>query len=266
MSTERGSMPGPGTPLIARERELSELRDVLQAGQRLVTLTGPGGTGKSRLSIALANDVAASFGGGAWFVDLTGIRDAHLLLSAIARTLGVHESGSDALAETLHEALRREPTLLVLDNFEQVVDAAGSVASLLVACPALVVVVTSREALGVRLEQVFPVSTLGVPDLTALADPGSVAPAVTLFVERAAARRRGFALTAQNIQRWPRSARGSTGCRWPLSWPRPRWGFCRPRPCCAGCWIPRRSWSADRAICRRATRRSTPRSTGATSC
>src|SRR5258708_29453001 len=90
MDTERGYLPGTGTPLIARERELSELRDALQAGHRLVTLTGPGGTGKSRLSMALATEVAASYAGGAWFVDLTGLRDPRLVLSAIARTLGVH--------------------------------------------------------------------------------------------------------------------------------------------------------------------------------
>jgi predicted ATPase/DNA-binding CsgD family transcriptional regulator len=198
MGTERGSMPGPGTPLIARDRELSELRAALQSGHRLVTLTGPGGTGKSRLSIALAHAVADSFDGGAWFVDLTGLRDAHLVLSTIARTLGVQESGSDALSATLEDALRTQPTLLVLDNFEHLMDAAGSVASLLTACPTLVVLVSSREALGVRVEQVFPVSTLGVPDLTAHTDLESVAPAVALFVERAAARRHGFALTSEN--------------------------------------------------------------------
>ena len=99
---------------------------MLQAGHRLVTLTGPGGTGKSRLSIALATEVAASFAGGAWFVDLTGLREAHLLLSAIARTLGVQESGSKTLSETLQEALQESPTLLVLDNFEQLMDAAAA--------------------------------------------------------------------------------------------------------------------------------------------
>ncbi|HLZ28299.1 MAG TPA: LuxR C-terminal-related transcriptional regulator [Chloroflexota bacterium] len=198
MTTERGSLPSPGTPLIARERELCELRDALQSGHRLITLTGPGGTGKSRLSIALATEVAARFGGGAWFVDLTGLRDAHLVLSTIARTLGVQESGSAALSATLEVALRPQPTLLVLDNFEHLMDAAESVASLLLACPTLVVIVSSREALAVRAEKVFPVSTLGVPDLTTHTDLESVAPAVALFVERAAARRRGFALTAQN--------------------------------------------------------------------
>jgi predicted ATPase/DNA-binding CsgD family transcriptional regulator len=198
LTTARGFLPGPGTPLIARERELSELRDALQAGHRLVTLTGPGGTGKSRLSIALATDVAAHFGGGAWFVDLAGLRDPHLVLSTIARTLGVQESGNAALSATLEEALRTQPTLLVLDNFEHLMDAADSVASLLLACPTLVVVVSSREALAVRVEYVFPVSTLGVPDLTAHTDLDSVAPAVALFVERAAARRRAFALTAEN--------------------------------------------------------------------
>ena len=87
LTTERGSLPGPGTPLIARERELSELRDALQAGHRLVTLIGPGGTGKSRLSIALATDVAASYAGGAWFVDLTGLRDPQLVRSICAAVI-----------------------------------------------------------------------------------------------------------------------------------------------------------------------------------
>jgi predicted ATPase/serine/threonine protein kinase len=197
-------LPPQRHPLVGRERELQAAQDLLlQDDIRLVTLTGPGGTGKTRLAVQLAADVAERFAGGVWFAGLASVLDSGLVVSAIAQALEVRTSGSRPLVEDLKEHLRRSrPALLLLDNFEHVLEAAPVVAELLQASAALKILVTSREALRLYGEQ-----ELFVPPL-ALPEPGRLPPvellsnfpAVALFVQRARAVKPDFALTEENAE------------------------------------------------------------------
>jgi predicted ATPase/class 3 adenylate cyclase len=189
----------PPTPPIGREREVSGLRELLQEGGRLVTLTGPGGTGKTRLGLQVAQEVLESLPDGVFFVDLAPIRDASLVASTIGHTLGLREEGGRSLLESLKEYLREKQMLLLLDNFEQVLPAAPVIAELLAHCPRLKVLVTSRAPLNLRGEQEFPVAPLALPDLQRLPATESLSgfPAVALFIERALAVRPDFNLSHQ---------------------------------------------------------------------
>ncbi len=198
------SLPAQRTRLIGRERDLAELQRLIAAGARLLTLTGPGGTGKTRLAVRAAELVASSFAGGTIFVPLAAITDSALVAATLAQALGVVESPARPLLAAIIADLRtaNAPTLLVLDNFEQVIDAAPIIGELLAACPELTVLVTSREVLHLYGEQGFPVSPLDLPDPRLLARPESLAesPAVALFVERAQAAQPGFRLTTENAR------------------------------------------------------------------
>lgn len=193
----------PSTPLFGRERELSIVCQLVRSGQHpLVTLTGAGGAGKSRLAGAVTESLSATFGDSEFFVDLATVHDADLVPVAIAQVLGVQESGTRTLGEILIDVLRERPSLVVLDNFEQVQGAALFVAQLLAACPRLVLLVTSRETLNLRLEQVFEVEPLELPDLSRPVDVATLEqiPSVALFVERSRARRASFQLTDVNAR------------------------------------------------------------------
>jgi non-specific serine/threonine protein kinase len=193
--------PVPTTPLIGRAAAIADLRALLaQQRTRLLTLTGPGGTGKSRLALELAYEIGSTYEN-LWFVDLTTIRESKLVPGAIARAVGVQETGNRPLATTLQEILSTKPGLILLDNFEQVMDAAGFVDELLRACPDLVALVTSREALGLRSEHVYLLEPLPVPDKSQLADTRALreVPSVVLFEERARARRASFQLTDEAL-------------------------------------------------------------------
>ena len=165
---------------------------------RLLTLTGPGGTGKTRLSLAVATEVADRFPGGSWFVPLAAISDPDLVAATIAGTLGVLSAAGMPL-ERVVEYLRERRALLVLDNFEQVVAGAPVVARILEAAPMVSVIVSSRAPLRIAGEQEFAVPPLGLPPEGAT-DPDAIGTteAVRLFVERARGVRPDFALTADN--------------------------------------------------------------------
>ena len=152
-----GNLPQPATPLLAREDELATL---LGLDARLITLTGPGGTGKSRLALEAAHKLRERFGSGAFFVALAPIRDPALVPAAIAEVLGVAQREGETPLEPLKDYLRDKQLLLFLDNFEQVTAAAGVVAELLEAAPRVRVIATSREALRVPGEHEFPVPPL----------------------------------------------------------------------------------------------------------
>ena len=199
-------VPVPPTRLVGREQEVSAICARLGAERtRLVTLSGPGGVGKSRLALAAAAELADGFADGVGWVDLAPLADPVLLPSTVARALGVRESVDQPLHERLQTALRPRELLLLLDNCEHLVTAvAALVGDLLAACPRLTVLATSRERLRLRGEQELAVSPLAVPAPVAgnglassVAGLAGVA-AVRLFVERAADVEPGFALSADN--------------------------------------------------------------------
>lgn len=200
-TSPRINLPTPLTSLIGREQEVMAAQQLLlRDNLRLLTLVGPGGTGKTRLGLAVAATLADDFDDGVVFVNLVPIRDPDLVIPTIADALGVHEEGDRPRLDRLKDGLHEKRLLLVLDNFEQVMSAAALVAEILAACPRLKVLVTSREVLRVRGEHVFRVPPLPVPDSKHLAadDLVSQYAAVQLFTERALAVRPDFAVTDEN--------------------------------------------------------------------
>jgi predicted ATPase/class 3 adenylate cyclase len=193
------NLPTEVTTFLGREHEIEQILPMLQQA-RLLTLTGPGGTGKTRLALQVAARSMALFQDGVWFVALGLISEPELVPPTIAQEIGLPDRGGRNPIERLIDHLRGKRALLVLDNFEQVVDAAPSVGQLISACTELVILATSRSALHVYGEREYPVPPLGVPDpkqlptLTAL----SQYEAVALFVDRARAVKPGFEVTNDN--------------------------------------------------------------------
>jgi predicted ATPase len=205
-SAPRGRRPHPlpvgTTPLIGREPAIEEVAGLLARPEvRLVTLTGPGGVGKTRLALAVAERVAGHrLDAGVAFVPLAAVTQPELVAGGIARDVGVDLAQTGAPLEALAEQLGDDPWLLVLDNLEQVIDAARDLDELLARCRGVIILATSRTVLGLGAEWEYPVPPLLLP-----ADPAGVAvaallasPAVALFVDRARAVRPGFALTEAN--------------------------------------------------------------------
>lgn len=195
------NLPVQLTSFIGREQERALARKMLlQEGVRLLTLTGPPGIGKTRLSLQVAQDILSHFPDGLYFVPLAPIADPSLVLPAIAQALHIRESARDVLLETLKEYLGHRQVLLVLDNFEQVVRAGPLVNDLLAACLRLKVLVTSRQALRVTGEQEFPVPSLKLPEQADYADVSALSryEAVSLFAQRARAVKPDFTLTGKN--------------------------------------------------------------------
>ena len=197
-----GALPAPATPLLGREREAAAVEDlVVREGARLVTLTGPGGVGKSLVAVEAARRLGPGFADGARFVELASVSSADLVAAAVATGLGLTTTG-DKLITDLQSYLRTRRLLLVLDNFEQVVGAAPLLADLLGAAPGVVVLVTSRVVLRLSGEHEFPVPPLPVPPAGSSQDPEELQryASVALFTERAHAADPGFELTGGNAQ------------------------------------------------------------------
>jgi predicted ATPase len=199
----RSNLPVPRTPLVGREKEVASGMELLgRPGVRLVTLTGPGGIGKTRLGIEVAERLAEQFPGGVYFVSLAPLSEPSMLTMAIAQGLAVREAASQPLLTSLKRRLqeaRRSPMLLLLDNFEHLASAAGIVSELLAAGPALKILVTSRAALHVYGEHELPVAPLPLPaaGVSTLAEL-TENPAVSLFLQRAVAVKPDFELTREN--------------------------------------------------------------------
>jgi predicted ATPase/DNA-binding CsgD family transcriptional regulator len=194
-----GGLPRPLTSFIGRERELAQARRLL-AGSYLVTLTGPGGSGKTRLCIALAAEVAGDYPDGVYFVPLAPVRDPGLVPSTIAQSLGLQDARDRPLMDHLVSQLNERQVLLVLDNFEHLLAGAPAVARLLRETSALRILVSSRSSLRISGEQECPVPPLALPDPGSSPTPEALAgcESVRLFAERAAAVLPDFALDEQN--------------------------------------------------------------------
>jgi predicted ATPase/class 3 adenylate cyclase len=190
-----GYLPTETTSFVGRSREIEDVVDLL-AAQRLVTLTGPGGVGKTRLSLRVAHAVADDFVDGAWFVSLSTVSDADQMHSAVAAALGVHSRSGGSPGGAVREYARTRVLLLILDNLEQVSGAHEVVGELLAEAPKLRILATSRAPLHVGGEQEYPVASLLAPDPSAPAGPDALrgSDAVSLFVERARLVRPGLAI------------------------------------------------------------------------
>jgi predicted ATPase/DNA-binding winged helix-turn-helix (wHTH) protein len=204
VETRPANLPVQRTGFVGRDKEVAAAKELLlRQDVHLVTVTGPGGIGKTRLAVQVANGLVGCFPGGIHFVSLSSLSDPVLIASVIVQVLGIRETGGQSPIETLKENLRdscRAPMLLLLDNFEHLVQAVPTVAELLAVGSSLKILVTSRAALHVYGEHEFPVPPLALPDVrsTPPVEVLSQCPAVALFVQRALAAKPDFELDQEN--------------------------------------------------------------------
>ncbi len=197
-----GWIPAPLSTLLGREDDIATVSALLiDPANRLLTLTGTGGVGKTRLALAVAANVGTAFPDGSWFVPLAAVRDPALVDSAIAMALGIQESPDRPLGQSIRAFLSPKVALLVIDNFEHILSAATDVVELLRCCPGLTVVVTSRSRLRVAGEHKLLVHPLSLPEPAQEYDPAvaSIVPAVALFVERMREVKADFEITPSNV-------------------------------------------------------------------
>jgi predicted ATPase/serine/threonine protein kinase len=204
VETLTANLPAQRTGFVGREKEIAAVKELLlRQDVRLVTVTGPGGIGKTRLAAQVASALGERFPGGTYFVPLSSLSDPGLIASTIVQALGIREAGGQSALEILKRNLQdpsRAPILLLLDNFEHLVQAAPTVSDLLASCPNLRIMVTSRAALHVYGEHEFPVPPLALPDSRSKPSVEilSRCPAVALFVQRAIAAKPDFGLNPEN--------------------------------------------------------------------
>ncbi len=216
-------LPIPLTSFVGRETETAAIQDILlRTDVRLLSLTGPGGVGKTRLALRVMPGLRPSFPGGLWFVELASVSDSGLVLATVASVIGARNPGGRPFSHVLATAIGDAPTLITLDNMEHVADAASDIADVLAACPSLTILVTSRVSLRLGGERLFPVAPLSVGadvaddsrrvDGLGASDPNlGIAPAVSLFVRRARSVRPDFSLTVANIVTVTEICRGLDG-------------------------------------------------------
>ncbi len=196
------NLPVQLTGLVGRDSDCQALSDLLRRDDvRLVTLTGPGGVGKTRLALAVATEVRPAYPGGVYFVPLAPLRDPDHVLTSIAHTLGLSDSSSDPMLLRLTAYLDRRRILLLLDNFEHLLPAVPAISDLLMRCPDLTILATSRSALLVSGEHQFAVSPLSLPDPKAANDAETIAhnPSAALLLQRLSAIDRRFVLTEVDL-------------------------------------------------------------------
>jgi predicted ATPase len=196
------NLPSESTPFIGRETEMVKTTALIRREDvRLLTLTGPGGTGKTRLALQTARGLINDFKDGVFFVDLSSHHDQESVLASISNTIGIRETSNRQLIDELKSKLQGKKMLLLLDNFEQVINAAPKIGELLLACPHLKLLVTSREALHLRGENIFPVPPLRLPlidfNLQSV-EQLSQFESVRLFIDRALAVKPNFEVTNKN--------------------------------------------------------------------
>jgi len=193
------SLPVSTTSLLGRDQAIDEVAGLVErSGARLVTLTGPGGVGKTRLAVAAGERLRDRFGGGTVFVPLDTATEPGLALAAVGRMAGADLARTGPPLDALAETFGDDAWLLILDNLEQVLQVAPDLGELLARCPGVVILATSRTVLGLRAEREYPVAPLPAGPATGSADEAAAWPAVALFVDRARAVRPGFALTEGN--------------------------------------------------------------------
>jgi predicted ATPase len=193
------SIPTPLTALVGRQIEIGDIASLVRLA-RLVTLTGAGGTGKTRLAIAVCHEATGEFPDGVAFVSLAAVRDPGLVILTVATALGVREAADEPILTTLARVIGERRLLLALDNLEQVIDAAADISALLAACPRLHVLATSRTPLHLSGEREYLVPPLAIPEAGAVTDVQLLTDnaSVALFLDRAQAVRRDFTLTREN--------------------------------------------------------------------
>jgi hypothetical protein len=222
------SIPVPLTSFVGREKELNDIARLLSYS-RLLTLTGPGGVGKTRLAIQTAHASIKKFRDGVFWVGLAGLLDANLIPQEIAESLNVREIPNEALIETLATHLKSKETLLVIDNCEHLIRSCAQYAEqLLSACPRLKILATSIEGLGIFNETSWQVPSLPLPEMQqpSLKELQEFA-SIELFVQRAGTAKTGFTLTDQNATSVAQICHAWMVSLWRLNWPQLGSGFCR---------------------------------------